>query len=106
MKESAIMPALMAGKPLLVVEYRSSNPEVITYRDKQTGRSANFKALTHTVELGTASVMVRERVGDDFDPATYKAPFKKGTRCILHLEGFGRESGVYKAAGVLEPLEA
>lgn len=94
----------LTGRMLLVAEYRSSAAEVIQYRDKQTGKAATLKTLTHQVELGNTSVQVRERVDDNFDTAGFKAPFKKGTMVIFRVESLTRDKGVFKGAGVLEPL--
>lgn len=56
------------------------------------------------MECGPLSVQVSERIPDGVKVAEVQIPFKKGTNCILHLESFGRDSGVWKASGKLEAL--
>lgn len=94
------------GSNILIVEYRSSTAEVITYRDKSTGRMEKMNRLTHNCELGNISLPVSERIPDGsvLEPATYKAPYQKGQRCLLTFESILKEKGAYKVNGRLEPL--
>lgn len=96
--------AFEAGKPVLLVEYRSSMCGMMEWRDKTTGKALKAPKLTHNVELGVLSVLVSERVSEDLIPEQYNPPFKKGQRCVLHVTGFTQEKGSYKASGKLEAL--
>ena len=104
MKKVELLPKMMSGEALLVVEYRFSQGEVIPWRDKETGRAVNLQLLSHHVEAGYRSIRVSERVPDGTDVTNYESPFKKGQQCALHLDGFSREKGNYSARGRLEAL--
>jgi len=94
------------GTPLALVEYRSGKAETITYRDKTTGRSATMKLITHNVEAGNNAVQIGERVPDEQNLTDWQPPFKKGSQCVLVIESFTKDKGVYKAGGKLHPLAA
>lgn len=95
-----------AGSMTMVVEYRSSVAENITWRDKTTGRTETMGKITHNCEMGTLSLPVSERVpsGAAVDVPNYKAPFKKGQQCLLTFESILRDKGNWKVNGRLEPI--
>lgn len=92
------------GKFVVVAEYRSSKAENIKWRDQQSGRMLSGVTLTHVLECDGATIMVGERVPDDFDPKEYQPPFSKGQAVLLRLERLYTEKGVQKANGKLEAL--
>lgn len=106
MKKEEAFKLFEAGKPVALVEYRGSIPEVINWRDKTTGKAMSMNRLTHNIECGPVSVQVSEIVKDGvpFNPETYVPPFKKGQQCVLLIDSFQRDKGQYKAAGKLEPI--
>ena len=104
MKKAEVLPKVLNGEPLMIVEYRSSNAETIPWRDKETGRAINLNLLSHNVEAGTRTIRVSERVPEGTDLTKYEAPFKRGQLCVLHLEEFGREKGSFTARGKMELL--
>lgn len=105
MTEQQAIEKFMAGSPIILVEYRSSKPEEIKYRDKDTGKPMVMAKLTHNVEMGSESFPVQERTGEQFDALSYKAPFTKGQRCVLLLDSFYRDKGNWNVRGKLEALE-
>lgn len=104
MTNKELMEQIMAGKPLVVVEYRSSKAENIKWRDKETQKTLTGVFLRHTVEAGEVSVAVNERTGEDFKADGYKAPFKKGEKCVLVFTDYQTVKGATSARGVLVPL--
>ncbi len=105
MKKAEAYKLIEAGELVVLGEYRSSDAQAITYRDKTTGRMAEMNTLAHTVEFGAHSIKLRERTEDSFKPAEYKSAYKKGQRVVVHLESLLREKGVYTGSGKLQPLE-
>jgi hypothetical protein len=104
MKKAELVTKVMAGEPLVVVEYRTGAVETISYRDKTTGRAASFSKVTHNVEAGPKNITVSQRLGDDQDPKAWVQSIKKGSMAVLILEGLRRERGVWSADGHLEAL--
>lgn len=105
MKKAEAFKLIEAGELIVIGEYRSSDAQSITYRDKTTGRMAEMDTLGHTVEFGNHSIKLRERTEDNFKPDQYKAPYKKGQKVVVQLESLLREKGVYTGSGKLQPLE-
>jgi hypothetical protein len=103
--EKEAVQMFLTGNPVVLVEYRSSIPEVVEYRNKTTGAPEQFKKVTHNVEMGNLSVQVIERVTGELNPANYKPQFVKGQKCLMLIEGFQREKGAYKASGSLQVLK-
>lgn len=104
MKLSAIVELMKAGELVAVVEYRKSIAEVISWRDKVSGKAMKAPVLRHTVETATASVSVAERVPDDWDAAKYTPPFKKGDKVALWVTEWKTERGSVSARGELSPI--
>jgi len=101
-----------AGRMVLVVEYRGSSVDHITWTDKQTRVRKEADLCKHTVEVGSRSMMVNERMAEDWDgraaAGRFEAgqfPFPKGTRCVLEYKWVSQERGVLEAEGVLVPLD-
>lgn len=90
-----------SGIPVLLVEYRKSMAEQINWRDKASGKMMHAPVLRHTVETATASVMVTERVADDFKVDGYQAPFAKGQRVALYATELATDKGQLSARGQL-----
>lgn len=95
-----------SGKILALGEYRSSRAEKIQWRDKETQRILTGVTLTHSVELDGNTILLSERVPDDFDPKNYTSPFPKGASVVVHIQGLYTEKGVNKARGTLEEISA
>lgn len=93
-----------AGRLVFVVEYRHSTAENINWRDKQSGKAMTAGILRHTVETENSVIIVSERTGQDFNPATYVSPLKKGQKVALWLSSLATERGVTQANGVLQPI--
>lgn len=105
MKKQELIDGVLSGQSYLVVEFRGSKVEQITYRDAKTQQKASFWKQTHHVELASNPVVVSERIPDGVDPAAIKSPFKKGQTVVLHLTKMESVNGITSAQGVLLPLE-
>jgi len=100
------MKALLAGQPLLVAEYRRGAAETISYRDKKTGKAASLVVLRHTLETESKSLAVSEFVEvDKIKVETWKQPFAKGTKVVVHLTGLEEKQGATTCKGTIETLE-
>jgi len=91
---------LAEGGIFLVGEYRVGKPDLITYRDKLSGKSASFKQVVHSVEAGQIVVAIQERLDDSVSLETgVQLPAKKGERVLVELETLERIQGFYRARG-------
>jgi len=104
MTEADAVKAFLAGAQLMVVEYRGSRTDHISWMDKTTRVRKEADLCKHTVEAGPLSFAVTERMPDDWDPASLVAPFPKGTRCLLEFRNFSFDRGSAEADGKLIPL--
>lgn len=92
------------GKTIFFGEYRSSETETITWRDRQSGKTLTAPVLRHVVEFGNKSVVVSERVPDTFNPAEYSAPAKKGQPVVVDVASMETERGMISVRGALIPV--
>lgn len=105
MTKSQLMERVLAGEPLVLVEYRHSNAEIIKWRDKETKQALEAPTLRHTVETSRGSMAVQERVADSFNPQAYTPPFKKGQKAVLKFTVWQSQKGAVTANGILEPYD-
>ena len=92
------------GAKLLLCEYRHGKAERVRYRDKVTGKAAEFVTVRHTIEVGSDTFLVTERVPDDFDEVGYRPAIAKGARCVLQFDRFEVRNGVGQFVGRLIPI--
>jgi len=83
--ESQVLAEILAGGLILIGEYRLNKAEAVDYTDKETKKPEVFKSCRHTVEIGPTAYTVNENIPDDFEPAQYVSPFKKGERVALYF---------------------
>jgi len=96
---------LAEGGIFLVGEYRLGKPDLITYRDKLSGKSASFKQVVHSVEAGQIVVAIQQRLDDSIDLETgVVLPAKKGDKVMVELETLERIQGFYRARGDIVPI--
>jgi hypothetical protein len=93
-----------SGEFVAVGEYRMSKAEMINWRDKTTGQAKSAPVLRHTVEFGTNSVQVAERVPDSTKIEDIRVPFKKGEGVLMHFTEMVTEKGVISCRGRLEKV--
>jgi len=105
MTNEQLQKKLADGGIFLVGEYRVGKPDLISYRDKLSGKTASFKQVVHSVEAGQMVVAIQERLEDSTDLETgVKLPAKKGDRVLVELETLERIQGFYRARGAIVPL--
>lgn len=107
MKASEVQKMFAAGKPVLLVEFRSSKAERIKWRDKESKATLEAPLLRHSVEAedGTPYIL-NERVPETFDETKFAAAFKKGDKCVLLFTSMIVEKGIAHFQGSLEKLES
>lgn len=105
MLKSVFIEQALAGKPLVLVEYRSFKEEQIRYRDKKTQATVERLIMKHAVEMGGAQVQISEWLPDDAKPGESKPPFTKGAMAVLEIRGMKQEQGFFKAEGALYPFD-
>lgn len=106
-KQAEATAEFLAGKFVVVGEYRASSAETVNYRDKTTGRAASMESLRHTVETESGSFALDERVPDGAKASDVLASMKaaglvKGSRVLVRLTSFLTQKGVTSARGTLE----
>jgi len=96
---------IAAGGIFCIGEYRLGKPDLITYRDKLTQKSASFKQVVHSVEAGDIVIAVQERLDDSVNlEGGVVLPAKKGDRVLVELETLERVQGFYRARGGIHQL--
>jgi len=105
MKKADALKRIGDCEPIILAEWRSHKVEVVSYRDKTTGRPMVFKKVLHNLECGSRPVTLTERMADDADEHKYLPPFKKGQTVALMLETMTREKSAFSATGTLELVE-
>jgi len=105
MKTSELTQRLLRGGCFIVGEYRVAKAETITYRDKITGKSAQFASIGHHIETGNEAVTVQERVPDGADISKFTPPHKKGQQVVVTVSTLERVGGFLRATGSIEPVE-
>src|ERR1044072_6989131 len=87
------------GDFIAVGEYRLSKAEMISWRDKQTGRAMTAPMLRHTVEFAAGSVQVAERVPENTRIEDIAVPFRKGERVVVYFSELAQRRGSFAACG-------
>lgn len=101
--KAAIFKAVESGKPVVIVEYRGSRADKMSWSDRATGRAMTAPFLEHHVETDEGvALKVRERVAETFDPETFKSEFKKGQKVALWVTAWIVERGNTEVRGFLQ----
>jgi len=106
MNQETLIKNVLAGKPCVVVEYRSFKLDTITYIGKKSGVRESKPVIKHAIELADTQAAITEWLPDGADLAQVKPNFKKGEKCVLTLEGIETVQGFASIKGKLEPLDA
>lgn len=105
MTKEQLLKKMETGGIFMVGEYRMGKPDLVTYRDKLSGKSASFKQVVHNVEAGDVVVAIQERLPDDVSLETgVVLPAKKGERVVVELETLERVQGFHRARGGITKL--
>jgi len=105
MTKAQLLSRIEKGGIFMVGEYRIGKPDLITYRDKLSGKSASFKQVVHSIEAGDTIVAIQERLDDDVNLETgVVLPAKKGELVVVELETLERIQGFHRARGAVSKL--
>jgi len=94
----------LKGSQILIVEYRNSVAETISWRDRETNKMLSAAILRHNVETDSGPLIINERMGEGFDPKSYASPFTKGKRYVCHFTEMATARGVTTGRGTLQTL--
>lgn len=86
MKRDTLIAQVLAGKPLLVVEYRETKTETINRKVVKAGESSVMPMSKHKVLVGNDSYEVAEFLPDNTDIKSVKAPFNARDMVVLEVE--------------------
>lgn len=86
MKKQLFIDNVLAGKPLLLVEYRATEIDEINRKVVKAGESATMPIVKHKVLVGNDSYEVAEFLPNGADIKAIKAPFTKGQMVILEIK--------------------
>lgn len=86
MKKDTFITQVLAGKPLILVEYRATETDEINRKVVKAGESAVMPVVKHKVLVGNDSWEVTEFLPDGADLKQVKAPFGLVMRDLVILE--------------------
>lgn len=88
MNKDKLLVAILSGKPIILVEYRKCEFDIIRRNAPKTGQSPTMPQLKHTVLVGDVSYEVTEWLESDkgYTVGEVKPMFARGTRCAVELE--------------------
>lgn len=106
MKQSQILSLVLAGELIQCGEYLMAKADTIRYT--KNGKAESFTVLRHTILTPGGAVTVDEdtRNLQNFDPATYKSPFKKGEQIAVIVTSKIIDKGVVTIRGTISRVEA
>jgi len=87
MKKQVFIDAVLAGRPLVLVEYRATETDEINRKAPKQGESATMPIVKHTILVGNKSYEVAEFLPDKFDVKTYKATYQMRDLVVLEIDG-------------------
>jgi len=104
-KIEQVQKLMQGGGVFAIGEFRKSKLENVKYRDKQTGKMAEFNSHVHTIETGEDTIFVQDRIEDGTDPHTLKPPFPKGVKVIVGITTLERVQGFLRATGTMSAID-
>lgn len=90
MKKDTLIAQVLAGKPLIVVEYRDTQADTINRRVVKAGESATMGIIKHKVLVGNDSYEVTEFPKDGTDLTKIQKPFNVRDLVVLEIETMER----------------
>jgi len=86
MKASEFSKQALAGRPLIVVEYREMVLDEVRRKVAKVGESATMPLLKHKVLVGNDSWEIGEFVKDGVDAKTVKQPFAMRELVVIEVQ--------------------
>lgn len=99
MKKDKFIEAVLAGRPLVLVEYRATETDNINRKVVKAGESATMPIVKHKVLVGNDSYEVPEFLPDGSDLSKVKAPFASRDMVVLELETMEKTKWGNRIAG-------
>jgi len=107
MKKQAFIDAALAGKPVILVEYRATETDTINRKVVKAGESATMPVVKHTVLVGNQSFEVAEFLPDGADLSKVKAPYIMRDMVVIEIESMEQTKwGARMGGKFLGKLEA
>jgi len=101
MKESEFVANVLAGKPLLLVEYRSFVADEIVRKVPKAGQSATMPIIKHKVLLGDDSWELGEFLDDGQEVKSYKSQFRARDLVAVQVETMEKTKWGSRMNGVM-----
>lgn len=77
---------VLAGRPLILVEYRATETDTINRKVVKAGESATMPMVKHSVLVGNTSFEVAEFLPDGANLKDVKAPYKLRDMVVIEVE--------------------
>jgi len=90
MKQEQFIKSVLAGKPLILVEYRATETDQINRKVVKAGESAVMPVVKHKVLVGNDSWEVTEFLPDGTDLSNIKSPYEPREMVVLEVETMER----------------
>jgi len=85
MKEQDFIKAVLSGRPLVLVEYRSTETDVINRKVVKTGQSAVMPIIKHKVLVGDNSYELPEFPEEGADLTKYVSPYVQRDTLVVNV---------------------
>lgn len=107
MKKDDLMKLVLAGKPVLLCEYRSTEKDMVNRKVVKAGESATMPLLKHKVLVGDDSWELGEFPASKEDFDKYKSPYQVRDMVIVQVETMERTKyGTRMQGEILGKLES
>jgi len=90
MKKEAFLTNVLAGKPMILVEYRDMEADTINRKVVKAGESATMPMCKHKVLVGNDSYEVAQFLPDGTDPTKVPKPYQTRDMVVLEVETMER----------------
>jgi len=104
MKHSEVIKSVLAGMPLVIVEFRKTETDTLRRKAPKQGEAALMPQAKHTVLIGDVSFEVVEWLPDGADLSKVTAPHPRGARVVMELESMEQTKYGNRASGKFHGL--
>jgi len=104
MKSAELLKLVLAGRLIAVVEFRKTETDTVRRKAPKAGEQATMPMVKHTVLVNDESFEVTEFLPDGADLKAVKAPFERGQRVALEIEGMERSKYGNRIQGTFQGL--
>lgn len=104
MKQAELTQAVLNGAILCVGSFLSGRADTIQVRDKQTGGRREMVVARCIILTDTEPVTINEWLPDGSKADTWKVPFKKADKIVVHVTAMEQQNGLPVLRGRMETL--